>query len=847
MGKLGTYERTVEIDGKILRFESGKLARQAGGAVVASMGDTTVLTTTTASGSSREHLDFFPLTVDVEERMYAAGKIPGGFFKREGRPSENAILTARLIDRPLRPTFADGLRNEIQVVNTVLQTGLVDPYDVVAINASSLATLLAGVPFDGPVAGVRYAMLRDGSWVAFPTFQQLDDEAVFQMVVAGRVAGQDGDGDVAILMVEADAPEHAWRHVEAGGPEPTEERIGEAIESVKPILRALCEAQQAFVDEVGVRAAGDFRLYEDYSPEVYELVERIGATPLRDAYTNEGTKQERAELVGAVREETLRQVLAEVREELGEDELNKQARQAFRSLEKRIVREMITRSGTRVDGRSPREIRPVSAEVGVLDRVHGSSIFQRGETQVVNILALGMLRESQRLDTLHPEEEKRYIHHYNMPPYSTGEVGRIGSPKRREIGHGLLAERALLPAVPDEEEWPYAIRLVSEVVGSNGSTSMAAVCASTLSLMDGGVPIRAPVAGIAMGLIHEGGHYTTLTDIQGVEDFFGDMDFKVAGTERFVTALQLDTKLSGIPSDVLSAALLQAREARLAILEVMTSAIGEPRPHVKATAPQVTTITIPSDKIGELIGPKGKVIREITEETGADIDVEDDGARGVVRIYASSRDQAQAAADRVNAIANPTIPKEGERYHGTIVKTMDFGAFVSLTPGVDGLLHISKIGQKAGRRLEHAEEAVNVGEKVWVEVKEVRPGGKYSLDYVEGGEGSDGTSREEQPATSQERRPPPASEAPSDRSTPTVGEPSTVGERDRGGDRRERRERERAEQRSSSLDRTAAVPDREGGSDSANQTSPRSSATQRGNTSSLEESKRVRTRTRSRE
>ncbi|MBW3562349.1 MAG: polyribonucleotide nucleotidyltransferase [Actinobacteria bacterium] len=727
MGALGNVEHSVTIGDKTLTFEGGKIAQQAGGAVVASMGDTTILTTTTA-GPVKDHLPFFPLTVDVEERMYAAGKIPGGFFKREGRPGENAILTARLIDRPLRPTFAEGLRNEMQVVNTILQTGQVDPYDVVAINASSLSTMLANVPFDGPVAGLRYAMLRDGSWVAFPTFEQLEEEVVFQMVVAGRV---DEHGEVGILMIEADATERAWHHIEGGASAPTEEKLGEAIEDIKPLIRQLCEAQEAFAEKHGVREFQDFPTFADYDDRVYDLVEAFAEDKLRDVYQQRLDKRASMDAIGELRTEAAEHVRANGPEDLDEDARIKNAKQAFRSVEKKVVRKLITETGTRVDGRSPKDIRELTAEVGVLERVHGSSLFSRGETQVVNVLALGAMREAQRIDSLNPEEEKRYMHHYNMPPYSTGEAGRIGSPKRREIGHGLLAERALLPVVPTEEEWPYAMRLVSEAVSSNGSTSMASVCGSSLSLMDGGVPIKAAVAGIAMGLIKEGDTFTTLSDIQGVEDFFGDMDFKVAGTERFVTALQLDTKLTGIPADVLAEALLQARDARLTILDVMAGAIAEPREEVRPGAPSVQTIYIPMDKIGEVIGPKGKIIREITDETGANIDVDDDGSRGVVRIYADTREAADAAADWVNQIANPVKPEEGERYHGTVVKTVDFGAFVNLTPGTDGLLHISKIGKKAGRRLDHAEEFVNVGDKLWVVVEEVRSGDKYSLDYVD--------------------------------------------------------------------------------------------------------------------
>ncbi len=733
MGTLGKIEHSVKIGDSELRFEGGRLAQQAGGSVVASMGDTTVLTTTTASSNTKEFLGFFPLTVDVEERMYAAGRIPGSFFRREGRPGENAVLTARLIDRPLRPTFREGIRNEVQIVNTILQTGQVDPYDVVAINASSVSTMLAGIPFDGPVAGLRYALLSDGSWVAFPTHDQLDTDVVFQMVVAGRL---DGD-EVAILMVEADATEQAVKLIEAGAPEPTEEMIGDALADVKPLIRDLCEAQQAFVDELGPSEPGEFPHFTDYDDEVAAQVEDYAEERLREIYRQRDAKQEQTEKVFSLRDETAEHLKENGPEHLDEDERAKQAKQAFKALEKKVVRTSIVEDGVRVDGRGPKDIRRLAAEVGVLNRVHGSSLFERGETQVVNVLALGMLRDAQRIDSLDPEEEKRYMHHYNMPPYSTGEAGRIGSPKRREIGHGLLAERALLPVVPDEEEWPYAMRLVSDVVSSNGSTSMASVCGSSLSLMDGGVPIHAPVGGIAMGLIAEGDKYTTLTDIQGVEDFFGDMDFKVAGTREFVTALQLDTKLSGIPSEVLQDALLQAREARMTILDVMDEALAEPRAEVHDTAPRVMSFTIPLDKVGEVIGPKGKVIREITEDTGADIDVSDDGTQGIVRIYAAEGEAAQEAADRINAIANPVVPKEGERYQGTIVKTVDFGAFVSLTPGIDGLLHISKIGNKAGRRLDHAEEFVSVGDKVHVEVKEVRPGGKYSLDYVDDGGGDD--------------------------------------------------------------------------------------------------------------
>jgi polyribonucleotide nucleotidyltransferase len=728
VGTLGTHEHTVEIDGKTITFEAGGFAAQAGGAAITTIGDTKVLTTTTASSQPKDFLGFFPLTIEVEERMYAAGRIPGSFFKREGRPSENAILTCRLTDRPLRPTFAEGLRNEIQVVNTILQTTQFDPYDVVAMNGSSLATMLAGVPFDGPVGALRYAMLRDGSWVAFPSFEELEEEAVFNMVVAGRV---EEDGEVAILMIEAEATPDAVVKVDMGAPAPTEQVIGEAIENVKPLIRQLCDAQQAFVDQVGAREGVDFPRFLDYSDEVYEQVFAAAGDRIREVYTDaEARKAEKNARMDDIRTEVVDAIVAAAGEDAPED-LAKQAKEAFRSAEKKVVRRLIVDEGIRIDGRGLAEIRPLSAQVGVLPKTHGTGLFQRGDTQVLSVLALGSARESQRIDTLDPIDEKNFLHHYNFPPYSTGETGRVGSPKRREIGHGALAERAIVPVLPPHEQWPYTMRIVSDILSSNGSTSMGSVCGSTLALMDGGVPIHAPVAGIAMGLIYEDGKYSTLTDIQGTEDFFGDMDFKVAGTMDFVTALQLDTKLAGIPAQVLQEALLQAKDARVEILEVMKGAIAEPRAEVAETAPRVEVVYIPQDKIGEVIGPRGKIIKEITEETGANIDVDEEAGRGVVRIYADSREVSQAALDRINAIANPVLPEKGERYNALVVKTVDFGAFVSLTPGTDGLLHISELSKMVGKRLDHAEEAVEVGQAVLVEVKDVLDGGrKFKLEYV---------------------------------------------------------------------------------------------------------------------
>ncbi len=731
MGKLGTTEHVVEIDGKQITFEAGLLAQQAGGAVVTSLQDVKVLTTTTASKNTKEFLGFFPLTIEVEERQYASGQIPGSFFKREGRPSTDAILTCRLTDRPMRPTFADGLRNEIQVVNTVLQTTKEDPYDVVSMNGASAATMLAGIPFAGPIGSLRYAMTRDGSWIAFPSYKELEEECVFNMVVAGRVTD---DGEVAILMIEADATDDAFIKIEMGAEAPTEAAIGKAIEDVKPIIRQLCEAQDAFVKKMGGgREVGDFKFFLDYTDEVLDKVMDLSVSAVEKVYADGSTgKEEKQDALMEIKAKMLEDFAASLSDDDDADDLKKQASQAFRSVEKKVVRKMIVSTKKRIDGRGLSDLRKVTCDIDVLPKTHGSAIFQRGETQSLSVLALGSTRDNQRLDTLSPVTEKYYMHHYNMPPWSTGETGRVGSPKRREIGHGMLGERALVPVLPPMAEWPYTMRIVTDLMGSNGSTSMASVCGSTLALMAGGVPIHAPVAGIAMGLIKEGDDYITLTDIQGVEDFYGDMDFKVAGTREFVTALQLDTKLTGIPADVLGKALLQAKDARDEILDIMADTIAEPRDEVAAGAPRLEVVSIPQDKIGEVIGPRGKIIKELTEQTGAQIDIEEEGGRGIVRIYGTSAEQVNAAVAKVNAIANPVMPEAGERYHATVVKTVDFGAFVSLTPGIDGLLHISALSKMVGKRLNHAEEAVDVGQQVWVEVKEVLDGGrKFKLEYVD--------------------------------------------------------------------------------------------------------------------
>jgi polyribonucleotide nucleotidyltransferase len=825
VGKLGIHEHAVEIDGKTLTFESGTLAAQAGGAVVISLGDTKVLSTTTASKQPKDFLPFFPLTIEVEERMYANGRIPGSFFKREGRPSENAILVCRLTDRPLRPTFAEGLRNEVQVVNTIIQTTQVDPYDVVAMNGASLATMLSGIPFEGPVAAVRYAMLRDGSWVAFPSFEELEEEAVFNMVISGRV---EDDGEVAILMIEAEATPDSWIKIDMGAPAPTEQVVGQAIEDVKPIIKQLCEAQQAFVDMSGVRDAGEFPIFLDYTDEVFDAVYAHAADKVEGVYRQaELGKEAKDEAIAEIKKETVDHVAEAGVGDLDEDEVRKQAGEAFRSTEKKVVRRLIVEEGIRVDGRSVTDLRPLTAEVQVLPRTHGSALFQRGETQVLSVLSLGTTREGQRLDTLDPADEKLFLHHYNMPPYSTGEAGRVGSPKRREIGHGALAERALVPILPEQEEWPYAMRVVSDVLSSNGSTSMGSVCAASMALMDGGVPTHAPVSGIAMGLVYENGKYTTLTDIQGVEDFFGDMDFKVAGPEGFITALQLDTKLAGIPAQVLQDALLQARDARMEILDVMNAAISEPRDEVADGAPRVEIVHIPQDKIGAVIGPRGAIIKELVEETGAQIDVDEEGGRGVVKIYATSRAVAQDALDRINAIANPQLPEAGERYSATVVKTVDFGAFVSLTPGTDGLLHISELSKMAGKRLGHAEEAVEVGQQVLVEVLEVLDGGrKFKLQYVGPKAGAD------EGADSGDRP---------DRGESRGGDRGERGGRERGG--RERGGRDRGESRGG--DREGAGDDSRGGDRGRSDDESRGRR-ERGGRERGGDAERTRTRSRSR-
>jgi polyribonucleotide nucleotidyltransferase len=706
------------LGGQTMTLETGKLAPQAHGSVVVTYGETQVLATCTTS-APREGIDFFPLTVDVEERMYAAGKIPGGFFRREGRPSETAILTARLTDRPLRPTFRDGFRDEVQVVITVLSVDMANPYDIPGINAASLATMAAGLPFDGPIGAVRMGLIG-GEWRVNPTFQDLE-QATFDVVVAGR---RNNLGGIDILMIEGEAPDETWRLLEGGGASvaPTEEVVAEGLEAAKRAIDEVIEFQSEFLARLAIEPM-PFEPKPLYSRATWQAVESFaGPRVLAALATN---KRDREDALARVKDDLKEHLL----QTWGEEAFANAAGEispAYKELQKRIMRQRVLNEGVRLDGRGVEDIRALHSEVGLVPRAHGSSLFQRGETQVLNVTTLGMLRMNQMIDTLDPEESKRYIHHYNFPPFSTGETGRIGSPRRREIGHGALAERALVPVVPPEDEFPYTVRLVSDVLSSNGSTSMASVCASTLSLMDAGVPIKSPVAGIAMGMIAEDDRFVTLTDILGAEDALGDMDFKVAGTREWVTAIQLDMKVTGLPAEALAQALKQAREARLFILDSMLRTISSPRDVVNPKAPRILTIQIPVDKIGEVIGPKGKRINEIIAATGADIDIQDDGT-----VFIGSREGqgADQAAKMIDEIANPRPLQVGETFNGKVVKTTTFGAFVNLVPGRDGLVHISKLGR--GRRLNSVEESgLKEGDLLEVEIQDIDPTGRISLKPI---------------------------------------------------------------------------------------------------------------------
>ena len=705
---------------RTLSFEAGKLAQQADGAVVARIGDTMVLVTATAARKVREGQDFFPLTVDIEERMYAAGKIPGSFFRREGRASDQAILTARLIDRPLRPSFPSGFRNEIHIVGTILGADQENPHDVVAINGASAALMLSGIPFDGPIGAVRIAFSTSGEWLPHATYQE-GDASTFELVVAGRALGTEPGAEIAIMMVEAGGTEKAFEYFDADAPRVTEEVIAGGLETAKTWIRESIELQRELVAKAGSKPTIPYEVFVDYGEDVLARVVAVGAARI-EAANAITTKAERSEALAAATDE----IAAELAEEFAGRE--REILAAVRSHTKTTVRRRIVEEGVRIDGRGPTDIRPLSAEVGLIPTVHGSGLFQRGDTQVLNVATLGMPRMNQMLDTISVDESKRYMHHYNFPPFSTGETGMMRGPKRREIGHGLLAERALLPVIPSEADFPYTLRLVSDVLSSNGSTSMASVCGSTLSLMDAGVPIKAPVGGIAMGLVYAEGKYTTLTDILGAEDAFGDMDFKVAGTRDVVTALQLDTKIDGLPAEVLGQALRQARDARLVVLAVMEKAIAHPAATVKPHAPKIVTFEIPMDKIGEVIGPKGKVINTLQQETGADIAVDDDGLVGRVTIGAKESVAVDEARRRIELILDPPAAEVGKTYSGKVVNITKFGAFVNILPGRDGLLHISRLG--GGRRVDRVEDVLELGQSVDVIVQDIDPQGKVSLALV---------------------------------------------------------------------------------------------------------------------
>jgi polyribonucleotide nucleotidyltransferase len=720
MAQAITVSAPISGTDRTLSYEAGKLALQADGAVLGRIGNTMVLVAATASRGVREGADFFPLTVDIEERMYAAGKIPGSFFRREGRATDQAILTCRLIDRPLRPSFPEGFRNEVHVVGTIFAADQINPHDVLAINTASAALMLSGIPFDGPVGAVRIAWSTEGTWIPHPTYQE-GDASCFELVVAGRALSEEAGSEIAIMMVEAGGTEDSWKYYEEGAPKVTEEVLADGLEVAKTWIRESIELQRALVAKVGAKPTIPYELFTDYKDDVFERVVAVGS----DAVAKANTITEKAERNAALDEATV-SIMAQLSPEFPERE--REIKSAVRSLTKKIVRKRIVEEGVRIDGRGTADIRPLSAEVGLLPTTHGSALFQRGETQVLNVTTLGMPRMNQLLDTIGIHEHKRYMHHYNFPPFSTGETGFMRGPKRREIGHGLLAERALLPVVPSQEEFPYTLRLVSDVLSSNGSTSMASVCGSSLSLMDAGVPIKAPVAGIAMGLVYDEGTYVTLTDILGAEDAFGDMDFKVAGTRDAVTALQLDTKIDGLPADVLGKALHQARDARLIILDVMAGAISAPRPEVSENAPKIVSFQIPVDRIGEVIGPKGKVINSLQAETGADIAVDDDGMFGIVTIGAKDGGAVSEAKRRIFLIVDPPEAEVGAIYPGKVVNITKFGAFVNILPGRDGLLHISKVG--GGKRVDRVEDVLSLGQDLEVKVDDIDPQGKVSLSLA---------------------------------------------------------------------------------------------------------------------
>ncbi len=700
----GVFQAELEIGGKTLYFETGKIAKQADSAFVVTSGETVVLVTAVSSDEPREGIDFFPLTVDVEEKMYAVGKIPGGFFRREGRPSEKAILTARLIDRPIRPCFPEGFRNDVQIIASILSVDQINPPDILAINAASLALTVSDIPFEGPIAAVRVGY-ANGEWFINPTYQEIEF-GLLDLVVAGREYTENGQTKIGLIMVEA------------GAAEVKEEMLFEAFKQAEPFIQKLIEFQKEVQRKIG-KPKTSF-VAEELDPEIVSRVSELALPHLKEVL-HIFEKNERELRIKNLKE-TIVAELKEAEWEFEEAEVEKQAKKAIDKLLKQEMRKMIVEENVRADGRRPEEIRPISCEVGLLPRTHGSGLFTRGQTQVLSVATLGTASEEQILDGLEAEESKRFIHHYNFPPFSTGEAYPLRGPRRREIGHGALAERALLPVIPPESEFPYTIRVVSEVLESNGSTSMASVCASTLALMDAGIPIKRAVAGIAMGLIKEGEKVVILTDILGMEDALGDMDFKVAGTTEGVTALQMDIKITGISAETLKDALLRAKEARLFILDKMRQTISEPRPSLSPHAPRIFTLRIPQNKIGDLIGPGGRVIKGIIDETGVSIDIEPDGT-----VFIASKDEisAEKAREIVESITREI--RTGERFLGTVTRVADFGAFVEIIPGKEGLVHISKLSP---HRVRSAKDVVKVGDKLLVEVVEIDSMNRVNLASV---------------------------------------------------------------------------------------------------------------------
>ena len=702
----------VDIGKAEIGFETGKLALQAPGSVVVTSGDTTVLVTTVANKSVRDGIDFFPLTVDVEERMYSAGKIPGGFFRREGRQTEKAILACRLIDRPLRPSFKDGFRCETQIIATVLSVDNENEYDILALNAASLGLQLAGVPLESAVGAVRMSLIND-NWVVQATNSELED-SVFDMVVAGSLNPK---GEIDIVMVEAGATDNAFAKIDEGSAAPSENIVADGIDMSKEFISKLIEAQKELVAKRDVPEI-DWPIIEDYSEELKSQISEAFGSDIETAMAITD-RAERSEKQSELQEQAVEKFLDE------EDDNTKAIKLAFKSIVKNTVRDRVLSGGARLDGRTPTDIRNISAEINLLPTVHGSSLFLRGETQVLNVTTLGMSRLEQMLDTIDTVTSKRYMHHYNFPPYSTGEAYPMRGPKRREIGHGALAEKALVPVVPPKVDFPYTIRVVSEAISSNGSTSQASVCASSLSLMAAGVPIREHVAGIAMGLISKDDTYVTLTDILGAEDALGDMDFKVAGTRNVITALQLDMKIEGLPADVLRKALNQAMDARHHILDIMEDTIAEPAESLSGNAPRLVTIELPKDKIGEVIGPKGKNIKKIEEETGCSVEIDDDG---ILTLGSTEEEAIAAGKEMVMLIIDPPEAEVGAEYDGEVVSVATYGAFINILPGRDGLLHVSKF--HSSKRVNNTEAVVSVGDKIRVNVDSIE-NGKVSLSPVE--------------------------------------------------------------------------------------------------------------------